>query len=65
MSVMRAHTHSMLVCSPSDYHEEQEGELETLRCIYTDQELTEVSDHPHTFQIRATSEHEDIKCMLI
>lgn len=31
--------------------EEQTGELETLRCIYTDQEFTEVSDSPPCFQI--------------
>lgn len=34
-----------------DYAEEQAGELETLRCIYTGQEFTEVSVKPPCFQI--------------
>ncbi len=56
--------HSLCACVfvPADYRGEQEGELETLRCIYTDEELTEVSGSPPAFQIRAASEHEDINC---
>ena len=34
-----------------DYFEEQSGELETLRCIYTEGELIEVSTSPICFQI--------------
>ncbi len=58
MQWMYTHTHS-------DYSEEQQGELETLRCIYTEEELIELSDNPPTFQITATSEHEDIKCEVL
>ena len=39
---------------PTDYAEEQSSELETLRCIYTEQELTEVSTDPTSFQIKIT-----------
>ena len=34
-----------------DYSEEQSGELETLRCIYSEQEFTEISDAPPCFKI--------------
>lgn len=34
-----------------DYAEEQSGELETLRCIYPEEEFTEVSENPPCFRI--------------
>ena len=34
-----------------DYFEEQSGELETLRCIYPEQEFTEISDNPPCFRV--------------
>lgn len=38
--------HSLL-----DYLEEQSGELETLRCIYPEEEFTEISDNPPCFKV--------------
>lgn len=39
-------------CLSIDYEEEQSSELETLRCIYTEQELTELATNPTSFQIK-------------
>ena len=48
-------------CVSLDYSEEQSGELETLRCIYSEQEFTEISDTPPCFKIsvQATDSSDD------
>ncbi len=54
-------TRPIATCVSLDYLEEQEGELETLRCIYSEQELTEVSNTPPCFKIsvQATDSSDD------
>ena len=42
---------SLVIFPTLDYVEEQSGELETLLCIYTEGELTEVGTSPICFQI--------------
>lgn len=39
----------------TDYREDQENELETLRCIYTEEELTEITKSPPCFQVSVQS----------
>ena len=48
-------------CGYLDYSEDQSGELETLRCIYSEQEFTEISDNPPCFKIsiQATDSSDD------
>lgn len=46
----------------SDYIEEQTSELETLRCIYSEEELTEVSETPPCFQIQVQSSDDKVSC---
>lgn len=43
----------------TDYKEEQASELEALRSIYSNEEFTEVSSDPHTFDITVTVEAGD------
>lgn len=48
----------------TDYSEEQSGELETLRCIYPEEEFTEVSVDPPCFRIQVqasdSSQHQEV-----